>query len=253
MADRRQQGLARILASDGAAFDVQDALSALGTYNSQLPPEPKAYSQRLGEALLTTWPAQMAKSAFQAATLPGDVYAGKVDPLSEQGIARSLDLAGLVTLGSGALPAAKGAGVELRAGMSGAKTKGPIRAYHAAYEPFDAYDFSRLGQTTLPNVSGTGVEDYAMNLARVGAWAADKPVNKMMAAGHSLPVDIAGEGVSFKSLDALEKAVRKAGGPDLYRESLLGKGVGHIKVADEEFGVNSFVGLGPDFFKIVKE
>lgn len=117
MADRRQQGLARILASDGAAFDVQDALSALGTYNSQLPPAPKPYSQRLGEALLTTWPAQMAKSAFQAATLPGDVYAGKVDPLSEQGIARSLDLAGLVTLGSGALPAAKGAGAELRMGL----------------------------------------------------------------------------------------------------------------------------------------
>jgi hypothetical protein len=148
MADRRQQGLARILASDGAAFDVQDALGALGTYNSQLPPEPKAYSQRLGEALLTTWPAQMAKSAFQAATLPGDVYAGKVDPLSEQGIGRALDLAGLVTLSSGAFPAAKGAGQELRAG---------IKAYHGSPHDFDKFQLSKIG-------TGEGAQAYGHGL-----------------------------------------------------------------------------------------
>jgi len=47
-----------------------------------------------------TWPARMAKSAYGAVTLPGDVYAGRVDPLSEEGIGRAADLGGLVMGGT---------------------------------------------------------------------------------------------------------------------------------------------------------
>lgn len=58
----------------------------------------------LVDALAGTWPAQMAKSVVGAAALPGDVYAGRVDPMSQQGIERAADLAGFTTLGSFAAP-----------------------------------------------------------------------------------------------------------------------------------------------------
>lgn len=51
-------------------------------------------------------PAQIAKSIWSGITLPGDVYAGRVDPMSDEGIGRSLDLAGL--LGLSALKPARG-------------------------------------------------------------------------------------------------------------------------------------------------
>lgn len=137
--------------------------------------------------------------------------------------------------------------------VAGKGLKKGVRAFHAAFEPFSEFDFSRLGQTTLPNVSGTDVEDWAMNLARIGAWASDKPVTSQLGAKVTMPVELYGRAKSFNSLDSLEKAVRRAGGPEKFRGNLVSQGFGHIKVADEEFGVNSFIGLGPEFFKILKE
>lgn len=63
---------------------------------------------KLGE----TWPARMAKSAYGAATLPGDVYAGRTDPTSDEAIGRAADLAGMIMGGtfSGAPAGAVGAG-----------------------------------------------------------------------------------------------------------------------------------------------
>lgn len=58
----------------------------------------------LWELLGQTWPARLARSAVDAAALPGDVYAGRVDPLSEEGIGKAADLAGMVM--GGAYPAA---------------------------------------------------------------------------------------------------------------------------------------------------
>lgn len=63
---------------------------------------------------------QMAGAAVNAAALPGDVYAGRVDPLSDEGIGRATDLAGLVTLGSGVVPAKPNT---LRAGAKIGKEK----------------------------------------------------------------------------------------------------------------------------------
>lgn len=63
------------------------------------------YGGLLGR-LSQTWPARLAKDAYGAVTLPGDVYRGKVSMYGEDGhtnpevINRSADLAGLVTLGS---------------------------------------------------------------------------------------------------------------------------------------------------------
>lgn len=88
--------------------------------------EEKSFLKRL---LTETWPAKMAKDALSALMLPGDVYQGKVSMYGDDGrtnpevINRSADLAGLVTLGAGAVPAEANS---LRAGMRGTKSKYPI-------------------------------------------------------------------------------------------------------------------------------
>ena len=77
----------------------------------------------LFDMLGQTWPARMAKSAWEAAKLPGDVYAGRVDPLSDEGIGRAADLGGLVMGGTyaGAPRGAMGSGPVFRA-----ETTGPL-------------------------------------------------------------------------------------------------------------------------------
>jgi hypothetical protein len=85
--------LARALWGGGYAPE-NDAIS----YGRQT--DRAAARDELVKALSGTWPAQMAKSAVGAAALPGDVYAGRVDPMSQQGIERAADLTGLMTLGS---------------------------------------------------------------------------------------------------------------------------------------------------------
>lgn len=54
------------------------------------------------------WP-QMALDAYQALKAPGDVWQGKLDPRSQEGQERAMNLAGLLTLGSGAIPKPAGA------------------------------------------------------------------------------------------------------------------------------------------------
>jgi hypothetical protein len=89
-------------------------------------------------------PARVVKSALGAVTLPRDVYQGKVDPNSQEAIERSADLAGLVTVGSGAIPAAKG---ELRMG---------IKAYHGSPHDFDKFDRSKIGTGEGNQTEGYG-------------------------------------------------------------------------------------------------
>lgn len=45
------------------------------------------------------WPERLVDSAISAVTLPGDALAGKVDPMSEEGLHRSFDLASLMVGG----------------------------------------------------------------------------------------------------------------------------------------------------------
>ncbi len=202
----------------------------------------QSYPGLLGK-LGQTWPAKMAQGLLGAAKLPGDVYQGNVSMYGSDGrtnpavINRAADLAGAVMGGSYAAPAMKDA-----SGMG-------IRAYHATYEPFEHYDFKRLGGVTKQNTDS----EWAHNLAQLGPWASDKSVAGKMGAEHSLPVDIGGKGKSFASLDDLEAAIVNNGGPEKFRQKLTDDGFGHVQVKDEEFGVSSFVGLSPDNFKILKE
>jgi GNAT superfamily N-acetyltransferase len=126
-----------------------------------------------------------------------------------------------------------------------------IKAYHSTYEPFDAFDFSRLGQTTKENSVGGEMEDWATNLAQSGAWASEKPLGKQMGYPTSLDVEIGGEGIDFPSLDAMEQAVRDAGGPEAFRAKMLDQGYGHASVKDEEFGGTSYVSFSPENFSVV--
>ena len=149
------------------------------------------------------------------------------------------NLASLLTLGAGALPAETGA---LRMG---------IKAYHSTTTPFKTYDWSKLGALTKDNVSGMSFENWATNLAKLGPWSHEAPV-KNAGFTHELPVDVGGKGKAFKSLDDLERYIRKNGGPDAARQKLVDEGFGHIKVQDEEFNGLSYVSLSPDTFKVLK-
>jgi GNAT superfamily N-acetyltransferase len=72
------------------------------------------YRAGIKEAILQSWPAELAKSAYGAVTLPGDVYAGKVNPMSDEAVGRAAEFAGLMTLGAGAVPAGRN---EMRMGL----------------------------------------------------------------------------------------------------------------------------------------
>ncbi len=61
----------------------------------------------LSDLLSQTWPARAGRSLADAFMLPGDVYAGRIDPLSEKGLGRAADLAGGIMGGS--FGAARGA------------------------------------------------------------------------------------------------------------------------------------------------
>lgn len=94
------------------------------------------------------WP-QMALDAYQAMKAPGDVWQGKLDPRSQEGQERAMNLAGLLTLGSGAIPKAAGS---LNMGIGK-----PIKAFHGSPHDFDKFDLSKIG-------TGEGAQAYGHGL-----------------------------------------------------------------------------------------
>lgn len=120
------------------------------------------------DKLSQTWPARMAQSAWNAATLPGDVWNGKVDPLSEEGIGRATDLAGLTMSSTLASPRGSiGVGpvlpkkpnpmaVEPPTPMTMTPPQG-IRAYHGSPHDFDKFDISKIGTGEGAQVYGHGL------------------------------------------------------------------------------------------------
>jgi hypothetical protein len=76
------------------------------------------YRAGIKEAILQSWPAELAKVPYNFADFANRVYQGKADPMSDEAIQRSADIAGLMTLGAGAVPAGRN---EMRMG---------IKAYH---------------------------------------------------------------------------------------------------------------------------
>jgi hypothetical protein len=87
----------------------------------------------LSERWNKTYTKGLLDALMGAATLPGDVYQGKVEAYpgltSPETIRRSADLAGLLTMEAGAIPAA---GNELRAGLQIPKLQGLSDEFHPA-------------------------------------------------------------------------------------------------------------------------
>lgn len=93
----------RGLAANKAAGEKRQPSSP--SESEQVPP---TRTKRTGEIvdfiLNDSWPTRLVHGAFETVKHPGDVYAGRIDPLSDEGLAWAMDLAGMVTLGAGALP-----------------------------------------------------------------------------------------------------------------------------------------------------
>lgn len=90
-----------------------------------------------------TWPARMAKGAWEGVKAPGDAYAGRLDPLSDEGIERATNLAGLVMGGTYA------------GAPAGAVGSGPARIG----KPGPLFDYSRMRD--VPDVPQFNLERYA--------------------------------------------------------------------------------------------
>lgn len=95
--------------------------------------------------------------AWDAYTAPQRAYRGELDPMSDEAIGNMADLAGMVTLGAGAVPAT--GKHELRAG---------IKAYHGSPHDFDKFSMDKIGTGEGAQAYGHGLyfadsEDVARN------------------------------------------------------------------------------------------
>lgn len=120
-------------------YDVNPSILQALT-NPQYQPPPK--QSGLLDKLLQTWPARMAQSAVSAAALPGDVYAGRTNPMSQDAINRAADLGGAVM------------GSTFGLAPRGAIGVGPIRGFHGSPNNFDKFDMRFAGSTTDDGLLG---------------------------------------------------------------------------------------------------
>jgi len=148
------------------------------------------YRAGIKEAILQSWPAELAKSAYGAATLPGDVYAGKVNPMSDEAVGRSAELAGLMTMGAGAMPAGRN---EMRMG---------IKAYHGSPHDFDRFDMSKIG-------TGEGAQAYGHGLYFAGNEGVAKGYRDTLSRGidgSGVTVRIDGNPIKEPTVDQIRAA-----------------------------------------------
>jgi hypothetical protein len=132
--------------SGNAASEQDLALASYAQQIARRQAEEEAASRQEFIGLLgETLPGQIVRELYGAVTLPGDVYAGKVDPRSDEAIQRSFDLAGALTMGAGVVPAGRN---EMRMG---------IKAYHGSPHDFDQFSMSKIG-------TGEGAQAYGHGL-----------------------------------------------------------------------------------------
>lgn len=158
------------------------------------------------DALMQTWPVQAAKAAYRGFTLPGDVYAGRAHSTDPDFNERVFDLAGSVTLGAGAMPAAKNS---LRSG---------IKAYHGSPHDFDKFSLDKIG-------TGEGAQAYGH-----GLYFAD---NEAVAKGYRDTLSKSGNDGAIRRLQRangdIDEAIKQArvkadryrqGGADGYADAV---------------------------------
>jgi hypothetical protein len=148
------------------------------------------YRAGISDALMQSWPAELAKSAYGAVTLPGDVYAGKVNPMSDEAVGRAAEFAGLMTLGAGGIPAGKN---EMRMG---------IKAYHGSPHDFDRFDMSKIG-------TGEGAQAYGHGLYFAGNEGVAKGYRDTLSRGidgSGVTVRIDGNPIKEPTVDQIRAA-----------------------------------------------
>lgn len=122
---------------------------------------------------------------------------------------------------------------------------GMTKAYHATFDDFDKFDFSKVGSFTKWNATDTDPNSWAMRLARLGAWFSRDDLSAAMAAPIVKEADLVGDAREFDSLDELADYIEGAGGAIKARKALRAEGYDLAKVNDEEFGTTSYVALHP--------
>ena len=119
---------------------------------AQLEQKPKPFG------LADTWPARLAKSVWGGMTLPGDVYQGKVDPLSDEGIERSFDLAAVAS------PVKPRVASSMKSPVPGPPSADELKAAGSA-----GYDRARaLGVDISPSSVQTSAQVLRANLEKDG-------------------------------------------------------------------------------------
>jgi len=178
----------------------------------------------------------MASSLYQtgkgAVTLPGDVYAGRVDPLSEEGIQRATDLASLTPLSS--LPS-----VAQRAGTPALTSTGIKDTASAAYDAVRAHTQDiPLGApakldmmeklTGIPSKTAKTTNPYSESLANNVRTTLDQAGTREMVAPetHALLDKIAKAKDASDLVNARERLgqiIREGSGKDVAAASIARK------------------------------
>jgi hypothetical protein len=92
-----------------------------------------------------------------------------VDPMSDEAVGRSAELAGLLTMGAGGIPAGRN---EMRMG---------IKAYHGSPHDFDQFSMSKIG-------TGEGAQAYGHGLYFAGNDAVARGYRDSLTSDHNLRI-----------------------------------------------------------------
>lgn len=110
----------------------------------------------------------LVQSAWGAATLPGDVARGLVDPNSPEAIRRSTDLAGLLTLPNGAEPQLAPEVMAPRAGenISSAAIKAADGRIFTGHTHADAYEQAMKAGIDIADIDAVGFDGFLTSSGR---------------------------------------------------------------------------------------
>jgi hypothetical protein len=135
--------------ADGRVRGHPSGKVASNGWSQMFPTVAPGWQDRLKQTTL----ASILRDAADAYTAPARAYRGELDPMSDDAVKNMADLAGMVTLGAGAVPAERNA---LRAGMSAPPKKG-VKAYHGSPHDFDKFSMDKIG-------TGEGAQAYGHGL-----------------------------------------------------------------------------------------
>lgn len=149
----------------------------------------------------------LAEDAWNAFTAPKRVYDGELDPMSDEAIGNMAELAGMVTLGAGAVPAT--GKHELRAG---------IKAYHGSPHDFDKFKMDKIGTGEGAQAYGHGL--YFADSEDVARVYRDS-ISKSGTDGAQRRLQQAGGDIDAAISKAKDKASKyRAGGADGYASAV---------------------------------